>query len=226
MNAARGRHPATVDAVAAAPVALDLQLRRKRQPQLMERTTPLGGARTGSTEHRRCRRRKSAHRPASPAWLDGAHPEGRLGPFGVAACCRSKCRAVDLGVGPTPDDEPPSSIWRGHGGQHPHGRRLESPPPSRRFGQSARPCQAARHGEYGDTPVQGRAGHPKLLAAEFGQPFASRVLAPLCGVHREFDAVSADGEGGCVDQDEFRTDVWWQRAERKDQQLYRWPPTT
>ena len=45
----------------------------------------------------------------------------------------SRRRAVDLGVEPTPDDEPPSSIWRAHGGQHPHGRRLESPPPSRRL---------------------------------------------------------------------------------------------
>jgi len=44
-----------------------------------------------------------------------------------------KRRSVDLGVGPTPDDEQPSSIWRAHGGQHPHGRRLESPPPSRRW---------------------------------------------------------------------------------------------
>jgi hypothetical protein len=33
----------------------------------------------------------------------------------------------------------------------------------------------------------------KLLAAEFGQPFASRVLALPGGAHREFDAVSADG---------------------------------
>lgn len=33
----------------------------------------------------------------------------------------------------------------------------------------------------------------KLLAAEFGQPFASRVLALPGGAQREFDAVSADG---------------------------------
>ncbi len=46
----------------------------------------------------------------------------------------SKRRSVDVGVGPVPDDEQPSSMWRAHGGQHPHCRRLESPPPSRRSG--------------------------------------------------------------------------------------------
>ena len=54
------------------------------------------------------------------------------------------------------------------------------------------------------------------LGKEFGQPFASRILALPGGARREFDAVSADGtvglkEQGLVGQDHSfgRLQIWW-----------------